>query len=378
MKISFDRDKFIAAVSPALGFNVSRNTVSYADGILLECPGDPNLPGTVRVTSYDLDKGMRTSFEAEVIEEGNYIINTQKLMQIVRAMPQGTVYITVDDKYRTVIEGGLSRFEITAGRGEDFPMLPTIMGETYTLPQHMLKKLVASAVYACGVNDQRPAFNGCYFKVEGTKMTFVGCDGNRLAVADMEIPEHGSADKAVIVPAKILNELLKAVKDSEDDITIRVARRHIFFLIGGFVYFARMLDYDYINYMRIIPEENRIKVFLSSAAFRGAIERAQLVTEDKLGGKAVVKLDVCDNMMKVSSASTGGSIYEEIPASVTGEELSIAFNCRYLLDMLRAIPAEAETLELGFNGPLMGLCVENGTSGDRNMNFIHFVMPTRK
>ena len=129
MKIIIDRDVLIAALSPATGFNISKNTVSYADGVLFECPADENNTNVCRITAYDLDKGMITTCECTIVEEGKNIINTQKLLQIIRAMPQGQITITVDDKCRTVIESGTSRFEISAGKGEDFPMLPLLKGE---------------------------------------------------------------------------------------------------------------------------------------------------------------------------------------------------------------------------------------------------------
>lgn len=380
MKIIIDRDKLISALTPALGFNISKNTVSYADGVLLECPGDPELPGTVRVTSYDLDKGMRTSVEAEVIEEGKSIINTQKLMQIVRALPSGKITVTVDDKYRAVIEGGSSRFEINAGRGEDFPMLPKLSGDKrYVLPQYRLRMIVNSVLFAVGNNDQRIAFNGAFLKIEGSKLTVVGCDGNRLAIAEMDAPDEDSPEAAVIVPAKILTELMKAVKDSEDDMTMMIARKHIIFEIGAFVYFARMIDSEYINYQRIIPDESKMHAFISLDAFREAIERASLVTDDKLGGKAVVKLDFSDNLLKISSVSTGGSIYEEIPAALDGGDLNIAFNCRFLLDALRACPSFVTTLKISMNGPLMGICIEDGSASDetKEIRFVDFLMPVR-
>lgn len=381
MKIIFDRDKFISALTPALGFNISKNTVSYADGVLLECPGDPALPGTVRITSYDLERGMRTSVEAEIVDTGKYIINTQKIMQIVRALPAGKISITVDDKYRAIIEGGMSRFEINAGRGEDFPMLPLLEGDKkYVLPQYKLRMIINSALFAVASNDQRIAFNGAFLKIKDGTLTVVGCDGFRLAISEMNAPEENSPEAAVIVPGKILTELMKAVKDTEDEMTMMIAQRHIIFVIGRFTYFARMIDAEYINYTRMIPEKSDINAFISLPAFRSAIERASLVTDDKLGGKAVVKLDFSENLLKISSVSTGGSIYEEIPAAIDGGTLSIAFNCRFLLDALRACPDYVETVKLSMNGPLMGICLEDGSvleKDSREVRFIYFLMPVR-
>lgn len=379
MKIIIDRDKLITALAPATGFNISKNTVSYADGVLFECPADDENLNKCKITAYDLDKGMITTVDCKILEEGKNIINTQKLLQIVRAMPQGNISITVDEKCRAVIEGGMSRFEISAGKGEDFPMLPLLKGEkSYTLSQYKLRLLVSSALFAVGNNDQRAAFNGLLLKIEGNKLIVVGCDGNRLAVSEIDKPSENSPEANVIIPAKILNEMMKAVKDSEDDITILIARKHVIFEIGDFLYFSRIIDAEYINYKRIIPQDSKIKAFVSLDNLKAAIERASLVTDDKLGGKSVVKLDFSNTVLKISSVSVGGSVYEEIPVSTEGGDLQIAFNCKFLFDSLKACPSYVNTLKISMNGPLMGICIQNGDS-DKNdgIDFVHFLMPVR-
>ena len=185
-----------------------------------------------------------------------------------------------------------------------------------------------------------------------------------------------------IVPAKILTEILKMVHDTEDTIDIMLARKHVIFKIGEFTYFSRLIDGEYINYKRIIPEKFERMAYINTDSIKGAAERASIVTEDKLGGssaKTYIKLEFEGNELKITSASTGGSVYESIPVSMTGEELVIAFNCRFLLDALKACD-DAETVCFKMNGSLMGICIEKANGGEEEeekVRYMLFVMPLR-
>ena len=187
MKVVFDRDVLIAALIPASAIAPTRNTVSSVEGLLFECPGEA--AGTCRLSAYDMEKGMRTAIPARILEEGKFILNAQNILQIARSMPEGELTISVDERYRATVSGGNSRFEINASSGEDFPMLPLLTGDRYyKMPQHTFRTLVTGVSFAVAQNDQRPAFNGALLLVENGVLTLVGCDGNRVAVGEMEAP----------------------------------------------------------------------------------------------------------------------------------------------------------------------------------------------
>ena len=385
MKAVFNRDILLSALSPAAAVAPSKNTISTIEGILFECPGDED--GSCRITSYDMEKGLRTSIAAEIIEEGKYIINSQHILQIVKSMPSGDITIEIDDKNRVKITGGNSFFEINSIPGENYPSLPLLAGEkSYTLPQYIFRDLISKTAFAAAVNAQKAIFNGVYFTVENGVMRCVGCDGNRLGLAETEV--EGEAENAsFIVPAKILFELLRMIHDTEDTVDIMLARKHVIFKVGEFTYFSRLIDGEYINYQRIIPDNFERCTYLNAEAMKGAAERASIVTEDKLGGgsssKPYVKLEFENNELKISSASTGGSVHETIPVAMTGEPLVIAFNCKFLIDALKAAD-DAETVCFKMNGPLMGICIEKANGGENEANeaenkvkYMLFVMPLR-
>ncbi len=367
MKVSFNRDVLISAITPAAGIASIKNTASNIEGVLLECPGE--IEGTCRVTAYDMEKGMRTSIPCEIEEPGKIVVKTQNLLQIIRALPEGMIDITVDENYRALISQGKASFEISVMPGENFPQLPLLAGDrNYTMPQHVLRDIVTRTIYAVAVNDQRAVFNGAYFKIESNRLMIIGCDGNRIAISHVSLPGEENPDAAVIVPGRLLGEVLRMMKDTEDDITVTLARKHIIFTIGEYVYFTRLIEGEYIDYTRILPKTHETEVFVATDILRGALERATLVTEDKLGGntKAFIKLDFEGNLLKMSSVSAGGSIYDEIPVAKTGGDLTIGFNCRLLVEALRNVPESATQLRLCLNTPLMGVTIEEaGGSGTK-------------
>lgn len=418
MKASFDKQKFLAALNPAAGISQSKNTMASVDGLLFECPPDPRFgevedpnPNLCRISAFDLEKGLRTSVECEVEESGMFVIDTVKILQIIRAMPDGNISIEIDDKGRVHITGGPSSFDITAAPGEEFPAMPIFAGEqTYRIPQYIIKQLVSRTVYAVAQNDTRAAFNGAFFKIRNGELTVVGCDGFRLAAAKCPLP-NGGADSEILIPGKFLGELTKMLRDTEDELIMMVGRKHIIFKIDTIHFFTRMLDVEYIDYERLFPDTYRTEVYVSAADLRSAVERASIVTEYKLGGsgKSPIRLDIGDNAVTLSAVSAGGSVRERVPAAVGGADISIGFDGRYLLDALKASPTSCETLRIRLNDSLKGAVIEpaHGTAfkeahpdesvfseqkfdaaaeyanknsedeGGDPSSFISFVMPTR-
>lgn len=370
MKATFDKQKLLAALTPAAGISQTKNTITSVDGLLFECPPNPKYgdydtdqENLCRISAFDLEKGLRSSVECKVYEKGMFIINTVKILQIVRALPDGEVTLEIDDRGHAKISGGFSQFEISANPGEDFPSMPMFIGERiYKIPQYRIRNLISETVFAVGQNDQRAAFNGALFKIRDGWMTVVGCDGNRLSASKCIISDVNDEvpDADMIIPGKFLNELTKLLRDTEDELTMIIGRKHIIFKIDSLYFFTRMLDTEYINYEKLFPKSYMTQVYVSRSEILGAVERASIVTEDKLGGsgRAHVKLEFMDSSVTMSSVSSGGSVYERVPAAIDGADVTIGFNCRYLLDAFRACPSDCDRIRIRLNSPLMGIIIE--------------------
>ncbi len=370
MKVTFEKSKLLGALGPAAGISQTKNTLVSVDGLLFECPpnkryGDYDLdnPNLCRISAFDLEKGLRTTIECNVYEEGLFVINTQKILQIVRALPDGDITLEIDQSGKVQISGGYSQFEIAATPGEDFPTMPMFIGENiYKIPQYKIRSLISETVFAVAQNDQRAAFNGALFKIKDGELTVVGCDGNRLAASKCSIADTNDnpADAEMVIPGKFLGELMKLLRDTEDELTMIIGRKHIIFNIDGIYFFTRMLETEYINYEKLLPTTYMTQAYLSRSELLGAVERASIVTEDKLGGsgRSYVKLEFAGNFVTMSSVSSGGSVYEKVMTSMDGADVTIGFNCRYLLEALKACPADCDRIRIRLNSPLMGVIIE--------------------
>jgi DNA polymerase-3 subunit beta len=375
----FEKSVLLSALIPAMYTVSGKNTMPSIEGVHLTCTSD----NRCMIQSYDLEKGMRTYINCEVEEEGVCIINAQKLLQIIKAMPEGAIKISVDSSYKTIIESGMSHFDIKALPGNDFPTLPELTGERgFSIPQHLFRKFVNRILFAIGQNDARPVFNGAYFQIKGNKITIVSCDGNRLAYCEKEADivnknrDGSEVNLKFIIPGKTLLELLKMVKDTEDEIEIRMlSRRYIIFKIGVFVFFTKTIDSDYIDYNRILPTSHSMSIELNAGELRSALERSSLIVEDRLAGsiRSYVKFTI-DECLSVSTTSANGNVYDEISINKEyGDDLVIGFNCKFLLDVFRV--CDDVKTKMSFKNQLTGVLIEPEIiDGEK---YMYFVMPIK-
>ncbi len=383
MKLIFEKTPLIAAVTPAMNATSNKNTLTAIDGLLFNAEEGT---GECVITAYDNEKGIRTSVEAEVREGGSYIINAQKFYSIIRMMPSEEITVTVSEKMNVKIESGRSSFELHALPGSDFPSLPTLSGERgFELPQHLLKKFIAQTSFAVAQKDQRPIFTGAYFRINEGGMTVVSCDGNRLSkCTSSRVPDNVRGIDTIDgvgfnVPGKMLAELGKLLSDTEDTVSVSLTRRHVIFTIGNIIFFSRLIDGEYIDYDRIIPTSHETTVNIDRALLCASLERASLMIEEKSSAsRGHVACTFDGDRLVITADSVSGSVYDEIPIEKTGADIRIGFNCRFLLDAVRA--ADADTVKIELISPLMGVSITDSDSDSRpedEGSFLFFVMPVR-
>ena len=377
MKLVFEKEALLSALIPAAAIAPNRNTNYILECVLFEYPSD--VDGKCRITAYDMEKGLRTYVDCETKDEGCFAVNSQNILQIVRCMPDGKINIEVDERNRVKIYSGSLSFEIGAASGENYPALPLLSGDkNYEMPQHVFRTIVNKTIFAIAQTDLGKAFSGVLFKVESGKLTAVGCDRNMLAVATYDI-DGECPDNKFIIPGKILSEILKSVKDSEESMEISVARKHVIFRIGEYVYFSRLIEDEYFNYGKILSFPNNIHVYVNCNELKNAVERASIVTEDKLGGKTKNSLIINykKDVMEISSNSANGSVYDELPISTENLETELLFkyNCRYIMNVLRACE-DTNTVRISLSGPTMGMKVTCADSdSEQEVDYVFYIMP---
>ncbi len=362
MKITFNRQEISNKIAPIMSVVSGKSTLTATEGILIEA----NSSDSCTLTAFDLEKGMRITVDCDVLEEGSYIINAQKFNQTLKVMDGEEITLTVDPKLVATFECGRSSHKTGALRAEDFPEIPDLVTEKgFIVKEAALKKMFSKVSYAMGVNEPRPVLNGCFVKTEQGKINVVACDGFKLGVCSYEaelsklVNSERGVEYSFIVPVKSVNELIKLLSDDEDDtVTVYMSHRNMVVVFEDLIFFTRLINGEYVDYNRIIIRNHKIEIKAEKSRIIAALEKASLITEERIAGsvRSHVRVEVCGDIMKVSAVSSAGSIYDEFNIEHEGDDLSIAFNNRFLIDSIRA--CRSETVKISMSSPLMSINVE--------------------
>lgn len=377
MKVKFEKAKMLEKLVRSMGAVSQRNTHPFTEGVLIESTDDG-----LKMATYDMEKSVRSFVEAEVINPGGCVINAQRFLSIIRILPEQTITMTVDEALLVTIQSGRSSFSLHALPAKDFPQMPVIAGrESFTMEQCALKKMILKTAHSIAQIDQRPVLCGAYFKLEKDNIRIVSCDSYKLSIGNLRTPIISVIDSlertSFIVPGKTVTELVKMLSDEPDVfVTIMVTNKNIIFNMDNLVFSSRLVEGEYIDYDRLVPKNQPIVAEINTKEFTDALERAALISEEKIAGatKNYVKLTFTDNSIQITSKSANGNIFEEIECSHTGENISIGFNCRFLIDTMRSVTTE--TVRLGFSSAFASATFEPVDS-ESDDSYLYMVLPLK-
>ncbi len=370
MFIRADKKIILDTVSPCMYAIASRSANQALACLYLKAEKEEK---KVTVISFDTTKGVKTSFEADVLEEGSILLDAVKLTGMIRSLPDGEVTIASDANFVTTISSGNAKFEILGMSADTFPSLPMLSGDKkFTVAEGTLKKMLQQVLFACAVIDQRPILTGVLFESHGEKLRLCGCDGYRIAIRDEECIKGLSLDVKFVVPAKTLQELIRLLSDSDAELRIELARRHIIFAFDEFTFFSRYVDGDYIDYAKSLPRDFKTRVKLNLQDTIGCFERCGLVIDER--AKSPIRLQILQDAIQVKCVTVNGKVDEEIPCKVEGENMLIGFNNKFLLDALRGAAASGtEEILLELTSPFSGMAI---TSPETD-SFYYMVVPLK-
>lgn len=362
MKIVFNRQDISNKIAPLMNVVSNKSTIPAAEGILIEA----NAEDKCTLTAFDTEKGIKITVEADVLEQGSYIINAQKFNQTLKVMDGEEITLTVDTRLTATFECGKSTHKTGAMKAEEFPEIPDLKTEKgFVVKENTLKNMLSKVSYAMGVNEPRPVLNGCFVKTEEGKMNIVACDGFKLAIctSSVELKKLANSDRGVeysfIIPVKSVNELCRLFSDDEEEeATVYMSHKNMVVEFDDMVFFTRLINGEYMDYNRIIIKNHKIEVKASKQDVIAALEKAALITEERIARsvRSHVKIEVVGDVMKVSAVSAAGSIYDEFNIEHTGEDLSIAFNNRFFIDSIKA--CRSQTVKMSMSSPLMSINIE--------------------
>ncbi len=366
MKFSCEKYLLQAAVTTAGRCAAAKSPLPTLEGLLIQAGAD------VRVTGYDLKKGIYTTIPADVAEPGSIVLGARFLNDIVRSLPGGIVTVSVDEGFSTRIECGDSHFTTVGTDSGDYPDLPSVDREkAISVPQNILSRMIRQTVFAVSDNESRPVYTGELFEVKGDTLTVVAVDGYRLALRRESVAVGDVEDCSFIVPGATLNDLEKLCGDTDEKVSITVGAKHISFVVGDTVLVSRRLEGEFLNYSRSIPAEFSIVLQADKEELVQAVSRVAIIIDERTKDPLRLKLE--NGSMTIFCRTGVSQAKDQCP--VKGAEdgsLEIGFNNRYLLDALKAAPAD--TLKLCFNNASSPCVIAPADGGD---GFSYMVLPVR-
>ena len=368
MKFTCEKAELQAAVSVAARAASPRSPIPALEGILLEAGTD-----RLKLTGYDLKKGIYTAVPAAVTEPGNIVLSARVFGSIVNSLPDGTVTLqTEGSNNSTSIRCGSAAFNITGSDAADYPELPEIDGPAgVSLPQDLLSRMIRQTIFAVSDNESRPVYTGELFEIGGGRLTLVAVDGYRLALRRENVGGV-EGEYTFIVPGGALSDVEKLCGDTEDEVRIGLGSKHISFRFpqSGTVLISRRLDGDFLDYKKTVPTEFGVKVLADRAGLQRTIERVSLVIDDRI--KNPLRCTFDKDEVRFACATGVGKAEDVFGVEGDGGGMVIGFNNRYLLDALKAAPADAVRICLNSGSSPCVFEPAEGTDG-----FLYMILPVR-
>ena len=364
MKFECEKTLLASAIDGVSRAITNRAAIPVLEGIYMKAEGF-----NLTLTGYDMEMGITTTIECNVLVPGETVLDAKLLSAMVNRMPAGDVCIELNDEGQAKISGGVAEFEIPALNASDYPSLPvTGADNTMTVKCGMLREMIEKTIYAVSQDDKKPAHTGELFVIEPGSLTIVALDGYRLAIIQRDV--ECTRDIRIIIPAKTLQELLKIMGGADDDVKIDANRRYVVFTSNGYTIMSRLIEGDFLNYKKSLPENFRYVVKLLREDMLGATDRVSLVVDEKM--KSPVRLIFGDGRIDFFCNTPLGRAGDVCPCEGEGGDTEIGFNDRYLRDALRAAPVKE--LEVCINTGSSPCVIRAADGGDE---FTYMILPVR-
>lgn len=363
MIFTCEKQEILEGISIVQKAITGKSTIPILEGIYINAYDN----GLTLIGS-DMDVSIETKVKAEVLEKGSIVIDAKIFGEIIRKLPNSTIKIETTENQVIKLTCEKSVFDVVYMNTDEFPALPDINEDLkVSVNQNILKNMIKGTSFAIAQDETRPILQGILFEVKNKILNLVALDGYRLAIKSEFLDTD--IDIEVVIPGKTLNEVSKILEDIDEIVDITFTNNHILFNLENTKIISRLLEGKFINYNSLLPQEHKLLVDVNRQKLQNAIERASLMAKD--GNTNLIKLDIQQENLIITSNSQLGKVREEISIKLQGEQIQIAFNSKYLLDVLKNME-EDEVIMKMTSGVSPCVIEENN-----NENAKYLVLPVR-
>lgn len=340
MKLVFTKSNLNKAVGIVMKAVPTRTTMNILECILIDATTNE-----IKFTGNDMELGIETIVEGEIIEKGKIAIDAKLFSEIVRKLPDNDITLTTDSNNNALITCEKSKFNIAGKSGDDFSYLPAIIKDKMiTLSQFQLKEVINQTIFSIAINDNNKMMTGELFEVNEGTLKVVGLDGHRIAIRNIKL-EGRSDDVRVVIPGKTLQEISKILNaDAESFVNIYFTNNHVLFEFDQTHVVSRIIEGDYFKISQMLSNDYETKVSINKKEFLDSIDRANLLIRE--GDKKPIIINILNGLLQVNVNSAIGALNEDIDIDKEGKDIMIGFNPKFLMDALRVIDDENVTMYL--------------------------------
>lgn len=362
MKIICTKSNLVKGVSIVSKAVPSKTTMPILECILIDATMD-----IIKLTANDMELGIQTEIEGEIISHGMIAIDAKIFSEIVRKLPDNEIVIETNENLQMTITCEKAKFDISAKSGEDFSYLPIIeKNETILLSQFTLKEVIRQTIFSIADNESNKLMTGELFEINNNVLRVVSLDGHRISIRKIQLKQE-YPDRKIIVPGKTLIEISKILSgEVESEVCIYCTDNHIVFEFDNTVVVSRLIEGDYFRIDQMLSSDYETKVRINKKELLNCIDRATLLVKE--GDKKPIIINIGDEIMELKIKSQLGSMNEEIFITKEGKDLMIGFNPKFLIDALRVIDDEEVDLYLmNAKAPCF--------IKDENESYIYLILP---
>lgn len=361
--------KFICSKSDLLkGVNIVSKAVPVRTTMsILECILIDTSANKIKLTANDMELGIETIIQGEILEAGVIALDAKIFLEIVRKLPDNEVTIETDQTFKTLITCEKAKFNIIGKSGEDFSYLPYVeRKDSVSMSQFTLKEVIRQTIFSITDNDNNKLMSGELFEIDENKFKVVSLDGHRISIRNIELKDSYEYKK-VIVPGKTLNEISKILPGSaEEDVLLFFTDNHIIFEFDQTTVVSRLIEGEYFKIEQMLSSDYETKVTINKKELLDCIDRASLLIKE--GDKKPIIMNITDTTMELKINSFIGSMNEDIDIEKEGKDILIGFNPKFFIDALRVIDNEEVTIYMV--NPKAPCFIK-----DENESYIYLILP---
>ncbi|MCC6577756.1 MAG: DNA polymerase III subunit beta [Flavobacteriales bacterium] len=350
------------------GVLASSNTLPILDNFLFEVDGKQ-----LTLTASDLETTMTATMAVEAKDKGSVAIPARLLLDTLKAFPEQPLTFSIDGKHHGVeISSDQGKYKMTGFSGAEFPKSPQLEDPSrFLLPAGTLATAINKALFATGNDDLRPVMSGLYFELGEESVRFVATDAHKL-VRYMRTDVRADQPASFIVPKKPLNLLKNVLAATNAEVAVSYNENNAAFTFDNLVLVCRLIDGKYPNYEAVIPKLNPNKLTIDRAAFLSSIRRVSIFSNKTTHQ---VRLSIAGSRLTVSAEDLdfANEANEQLTCSYEGEDMTIGFNSRFLMDMLNNLNSEHVLLEM--SAPNRAGILLPGEPGEPGEDLLMLVMP---